>query len=365
MRIAFLSRLNDPYAEVRINFFLSGGSEVYWIVFPIKAKQKQVTGLKIIVLRYFLLNKIPFVKRIIYGRQIRKITQKYKIDIFYIVSALNSYYLHSSKAKRNFLEIEGSDVILGPKKYPFLKYFYRYYWKFADGFTQDSELARDCAMQYMPDNVLNETIEIGIDFTIFNQSVHKGIAREKYNLGTRPVIFHSRFIGTLYNLDVIIKSIPIVKNVFPEVCYMFTGNMEDLETNTKRFIAAEDLWENIIFCGRLDHENEMKYYYADADLMVSIPSSDSSPLSVYEAMAMKVPVIVSELHWLKEKFIPGEHLIAISEINETELAEAIINLLKNESQLDLEGSFRIVYNRINMLSENEKLKQLFIRSLNS
>ena len=63
----------------------------------------------------------------------------------------------------------------------------------------------------------------------------------------------------------------------------------------------------MIFTGRLDHNKEIKYYYADADVCVSIPSSDSSPFSVYEAMATKTPVIVSDLPWVSENFDKNEH----------------------------------------------------------
>jgi glycosyltransferase involved in cell wall biosynthesis len=103
----------------------------------------------------------------------------------------------------------------------------------------------------------------------------------------------------------------------------------------------------------------MKYYNIDADLMVSIPSSDSSPFSVYEAMAVKTPVIVSDLPWFKGKFINGKHLIAVPAQDEMVLAQSIIKLINKEVELDIESAYSIVFNKINMLVENKKLEGVF------
>ena len=363
MKIAFLHQPNDPYTLVRIKYFLSIEQEVLSIVFYNKLKQKEVPGLKTIELPYNPLIRIPFVKRFMYAKEIKRITQKYNIDVFYVISALNSLYLKSSKAKKNFLEIQGSDVLKTPDKFPILKKFYRYYWKFADGMTQDSEIAKNKATAYMPKNILNETIEIGVNFNIFNEKVEQGIVREKYSLKQRPIIFHSRGERPVYNVEIIIESIPLVKKYFKDVCYIFTGNLSSLSKNTVKFIEDNNLKDNIIFTGFIDHSSEMKYYYADADCTLSIPSSDSSPFSVYEAMAMKTPVIVSDLPWFIGKFTPGKHFLTIPDRNTQLLSEATIKMLKNEIQLDLEDAYKIVFNSINMEKENKRLFQLFNKSL--
>ena len=40
MKLAFLHQPNDPYSEVRINYFISKGFDVYSITFPKKSKQR-------------------------------------------------------------------------------------------------------------------------------------------------------------------------------------------------------------------------------------------------------------------------------------------------------------------------------------
>ncbi len=366
MRIAFLHQPNDPYTEVRIKYFLSKGHDVYSIVFFKREKQKCIKGLKIIELPNLILHKIPFMKRIMYGFHIRKYTNNNDIDILYIVSALNSFYLMISKAKQNFLEIQGSDVIRGPKRFPLLGLYYKLFWRFADGITQDSLLAQEKGKEYFPKKkIINEIIEIGVNFSVFNTNIDKGTVRKKNELCNRPIVFHSRGQKSIYNVDVLIESLPIVKKQFNDVCYILTGNKNDFDDRIINIIKEKQLENNIIFCGRLDHVKEMKYYYMDADVTVSIPSSDSSPFSVYESMATKTPVIVTELPWLKGKFISGKHLLAVPVRESTVLAKSIIQLICNPVSLDINEAYQIVHQRINMIRENEKLEKLFERNHNS
>ena len=367
MRIAFLSQPSDPYTRVRLNYFASQGHKVFSIVFHAnsnksfnpKNKQDSISGVEIISLPYHPLASIPFLKRILYAKKIKELTSEYSIDVFCIVSALNSFYLKASNAKHNFIEIQGSDVIRGPRKYPFLRLYYKYFWKFADGIIQDSELARTNGQPFMPENIVNETIEIGVDFSVFNANVEKGLVRKKYNLGDRKIIFHSRNMNKLYNVETIIKAIPIVKKLYTDICFIFTGEIKYLQSNLRKFITDKRITDNIIFVGRLDHIKEMKYFNMDADIMVSIPSSDSSPFSVYESMATKTPTIVSDLPWLKGKFVVGKHISVVKNRDASSLAEKILQLLNNEITLDLDAAYSIVFERINMLSENKKLETLF------
>lgn len=357
MKIAFLHQPNDPYTEVRLKYFVSKGHEVYSLVFPRKVKQKEIEGLHIIEMPSIGVNL--FIKRFAYFSFVRSFTKKNKIEILYTVSALNSFYLKASKAKKNILELQGSDVIVWPRKLPVIKMFYRFFWRNADAITQDSEIAKRSAEPLFPKGIINETINIGVDFSIFNDKVEKGKIRKKYNLKDAPIVLHTRSLKKIYNPEILIRSIIEVKEKFPDVYYLITGTKEMLSVELQKIVTNFDLEKNIIFTGRLDHEKEIKYYYADADVCVSIPSSDSSPFSVYEAMATMTPVIVSDLPWVTENFEKNRHLVVLKKNSSTLLANAIIELVQKSLHLDIESAFQIVNKNINKDLENRKLENLF------
>jgi glycosyltransferase involved in cell wall biosynthesis len=355
MRIAFLHHPNDPYTQVRIKYFVSAGHKVWSIVFANKPPQKPMDGVEIITLPEKQLARIPFGRRLVYGREISRISSELKLDVLYIISALNSYYLKCSNAKRTYLEAQGSDVITSPDKYLFLRFFYRRFWPYADGITQDSELARKNVFKYLPKGIKNQTIEIGIDFNLFNPQVSKGVVRDKFGLGTRPIVFHSRGIKPLYNLETIIKAAAIVKDHLPDVCFVFCGDEKNLSEEGKRLIEEGNVRKNVLFVGWVDHDTEMPYFNADADLLVSVPLTDSSPFSVYEAMATHTPVIVSDLPWVESKFELGKHLFAVPALDAVKLAHTILAQLGNDPQC-VQSAYDKVYEEINMVSENRKLE---------
>jgi glycosyltransferase involved in cell wall biosynthesis len=52
--------------------------------------------------------------------------------------------------------------------------------------------------------------------------------------------------------------------------------------------------------------DELADFYRAADVCVSIPSTDSSPISVWEAMACGSPIVVSDLPWARAELRAGE-----------------------------------------------------------
>ncbi len=361
MKIAFLHQPNDPYTVVRMKYFISKGHEVYSITFP-KPNQEQrgIEGLKIIKLPDLFLNRIFLLKRIIYIWHIHKITKKLRLDILHVVNAQSMILSAFSASKKTVVENQGSDVLRTPQKYPWLRLIYRFFYRFVDAVIQDSKIAHEAGLKYGAPKENNKVIEIGVDFSMFNKNLKKGLARKKLGIiNNEPIVFSSRGMKEIYNIDIIIKSIPKVKKQFPTVKFVFASNYGDLPYEMDEFIKTNNLLDNICYTGWLDHETEMPFYNRDANVVVSVPSSDSSPFSVYEAMATKTPVIVSDLPWLKEKFIPDIDLITVPVRDANALSCKIIEVLNNNSSIKLESAYNIVYEKINMLTQNKRLVDLY------
>lgn len=367
MRIGFLHQPNDIYTPVRMKYFVSRGHEVYSISFPGRNPQARIEGINHIYLPDIFLNRLPFVKRFIYGLNILWITWKYNLDVLHIINALNVFYLICSKASKNVLENEGSDVLVSPAKYPFLKTYYSVFFKYADGIIQDSQLSQIAGMEYYSssNSTPNQVIEIGVDFKIFNKNVERGVARRKLKIGDNPFVFYSRGCSKIYNVETIIKAIPIVKEKFNDVKFVFTGSKDKLNSELLQFITINNLENQVIFCGFLDHELEIKYFYTDADVVISIPISDSSPFSVYESIACYTPVIVSDLPWIKGKFVPDKNILTVPPMDDRILAEHIYQVLEGRINLDLESAYNVVYEKVNMETENSKLELLYSRLLSA
>jgi len=365
LKIAFFHRANDPYTLERIKYFCAQKHEVFSISFSSfnyqEEYQKEIKGVNVIRLRKHIIDKPTFIKRFSHYYELKKILKKIRPNVFHVVSALNLAYLNFDGTFVKVIENQGSDLISTPNKYKFLKPLYKHFYKKVDGIIQDSKLLYECSLNYIPaeKNDYNLIIEIGIDFNIFNETVSKGVVRKRYNLGDRPIIFHSRGISDLYNFDIVLKSIKIVKKVFPDCIYIFTTTLEKLNIKQKEIIISNNLEKNILFVGFQDRYKDLKYFYRDANINLSVPSSDSSPFSVYESMACLTPNIVTDLPWLYNKFIPGSHLITCAIRDEESLAYHSIELLEGKIKVDLKAAQKVVFEQINLFKENQRLENLY------
>ena len=83
--------------------------------------------------------------------------------------------------------------------------------------------------------------------------------------------------------------------------------------------------DRVRLVGHVPYE-AMADYYRAADVCVSIPSSDSSPRSAWEALACGCPLIVSDLPWVHELIVPDRHALVVP-IDAGALADAIDRVL--------------------------------------
>lgn len=363
LKIVFLHRAVDPYTSERIKYFIEKNQNVYSIIFNLGENViLQNDNYNIIKLRRSVLDKIPLTKRFIHYFEIKKILRKIKPDVVHVVNALNLFYLSYKSDFIKVIENQGSDVIYTPEKFKILIPFYRFMYKKVDAVVQDSKTAQEFGIKYgaPKDYSRNKIIEIGIDFNIFNNNVPKGIVRKKYNLDNRQIIFHSRgVVDPIYNIDIVIKSILNVRINFPDCILILTARKEQLSPGLQEFIQNNGLERNILFAGYQDRIKDLKHFYRDADVNISVPLSDSSPFSVYESMACLTPNVVTDLPWLYSNFIPGKHLMVCSVRDERSLTEKINKILNHEHDLDLLSAYNIVCEKINLRKENEKLESFY------
>jgi L-malate glycosyltransferase len=126
--------------------------------------------------------------------------------------------------------------------------------------------------------------------------------RRRLGLGPGPVILSPRSLTPVYNPETILEAFMLVAEARPGVQLV----MKHMGVGTPPLPAAP----NVRFVGHVPYERMASYYQA-ADVCVSIPSSDSSPRSVWEAMACGCPVVVSDLPWVRELIAPGRDALAV------------------------------------------------------
>lgn len=366
MKIAFLDAANSPYTNARIKYLVSRGHQVYYFGLPGMGRQTDPEGVTCIDIGPSPLRKVKYLRLFGNVYTIRRLSQKYKLDVLHIIGLGNCIHVPFSGRTKVVIEHIGSDVLVGPDtKYPKItRGLYKIAYRMASAVVQDSVIAQEAGIRLGAPQSNNMVIEIGVDFSLFNSSVKAGVARRRLGIaGDQKLVFSSRGFAKVYNIDTIIRSIPLVKRKFSTVKYVFCSLYRGLEEQCRQLANELHVQENTIFVGTLDNTEDLALFLRDADVVVSVPSSDSSPLSVYEAMACGTPVIISELPWYQGKFVKDRHLLAVGARNVEALAGSISDILEGRKTLDLEDAYRRVFEFINMETENSKLEGLYRRIL--
>jgi glycosyltransferase involved in cell wall biosynthesis len=143
--------------------------------------------------------------------------------------------------------------------------------------------------------------------------------RAELGLGPGPVILSPRSLTPVYNTETILAAFALVTRARPDAQLV----VKHMGVDDATLPDVADARVHVV--GHVPHERMARYFQA-ADVCVSIPSSDSSPRSVWEAMACGCPVVVSDLPWVHE-LIAAERDALVVPIDAAAVAAALARVI--------------------------------------
>jgi glycosyltransferase involved in cell wall biosynthesis len=168
----------------------------------------------------------------------------------------------------------------------------------------------------------------GVDLQAFSPATtERSETRGAVGLPPGPVILSPRWLRALYNPKVILHAFERVADERDDVTLVLKHlGREEPDLGPMRYP------ERVRIIGEVPYDRLADYYRA-ADVCVSIPSSDSSPRSVWEAMGCGAPCILSDLPWVHELIQDGQHALVVP-IREDAVADAMRRLLSDHALAD-------------------------------
>lgn len=153
-------------------------------------------------------------------------------------------------------------------------------------------------------------------------------------------IKNKSIIGYISNMsyreghDVLIKAFKTISKEVTDAVLLLVGSGRERE-NLEKLVNELGLTKNVIFTGNVDH-SLIKEYYALIDLFVVPRRRDYAadlvtPLKPYEAMGMKIPLLMSDRAALKE-IIGEERGFIFKTEDEEDLAKVAISCLNNQTE---------------------------------
>lgn len=177
-------------------------------------------------------------------------------------------------------------------------------------------------------------VQFGVDASKFKFNTPD--LRYKKSLGLKSndkIIFHPRGLTQLYNTDILIKAFAEIlpRNPGIKLLLLAFNTDNDFVKRLRLLIKELNIQDKVIFINKVSHEEMVKLYNL-SEIIVSIPSSDSSPVSVLEAMACGKKIVLSDLAYVKEWLSPQkDNFFLVKDSNIKTLAKTLDTALNKKS----------------------------------
>jgi L-malate glycosyltransferase len=170
-----------------------------------------------------------------------------------------------------------------------------------------------------------EVVRWGLDLGRFAPGGVRA-ARESLGLAHEgPLVMGVRGLDSLYNPELLLEAFGRVHANRPDAQLLLKHPLEHAPPAVTELVERLGLGGAVVMLGNVPSER-MPDVYRAADVVVSIPSSDSSPRSVWEALACGRPVVVSDLPWARDELVPDRHALLVP-LDAEALAKAIGRVL--------------------------------------
>lgn len=306
MKICYIANSASFHTEKWVKHFLGLGHEVHVITH----ENVNIEGAKIHFVDYSLRN---FFSR---ASKVHRLIREINPDVLHAHQANTcGLYAASMSGYKKVVSAWGSDILVSPEKSRIMRLIVKYVIKHADYMTSDSHYMSEKIVKLGGRAEKIYTFPMGVESFLTNYK-HEFTENNFIN------IISNRRLEEIYNIDIVIKGFAKALEELPNMRLTVAADgskMQELIELSKEL----KIEEKIVFTGRYKAEDIGKMLEENA-IFISIPESDSTSVSLLEAMCCGLFPIVSNLpanlEWVRDK----ENGIVIKESSDDELSRAIV-----------------------------------------
>ena len=335
MKILFLSSAVEALGVHEYRFLrslLQAGYDVTLVSYhpdEVAANVKELAGLKIIHHKPRLLMHL---QRVFYGNRVAhfgKVLRMIKPDIVHAGNVWNYGFLGALSGFHPLLVMPfGSDILLDPIRYPYVKYINRFTINRADMITCDAiTVKKRITTDYGYPEEKIVVFPWGVEFELFHRSDSFSTLRKKLKWDHRIIFITNRHFLPVYGITTFIKAFAEARKHCPAMAAFVIGD-GPLREEVHRLVDELALNDDLHLAGRIKREEMSKYLNA-SDVYVSTSLSDGTSVSLLEAMACGLPVVVTNVptnfEWVGDGI--NGFIVPINDIST--LASKLISIAKD------------------------------------
>lgn len=217
----------------------------------------------------------------------------------------------------------GTDVMKFPHKNFVAKSILKYNFRQADRLCATSNVIREYIAKISPKDV--SVIPFGIDTERFKPAKQESpFGKDQFVIGC------IKSLESIYKIDILMRAFYDLLRLHPNVRLLIIGEGSQ-EQKLKQLATELELGKRVMFTGRVPY-HEIPYHYNMLDALVNISEYESFGVSVAEAMACGVPVVVSNVGGLAE-IVERDEIGLRVPVNDVEATTQALKLLVEDPDL--------------------------------
>lgn len=291
----------------------------------------------------------------------RSIIRKIKPDVTHGLQInLFSYFISLLGLHPFVITPFGGDVLVNPSKSRFAKHMATRCLSHSDLITTDADHIQDTLVSLGADASKIQIVFFATDVKQFSPTPKDELLVETLGIHNCPCVLSLRHLMPIYNIETLIRSIPLVRDKIPAIKYLIVsrGPEEEMLKNLADALGVSDC---IRWLGFLSSAELAKYINL-GDVYVSTSLSDAGlAASTGESMACGLPAVITDFgdnhQWVKD----GVNGYLFPMKDSVALAERIISLIKDPQLMETIGrtNREVIVTRYNWATEMQRMKLLY------
>ncbi len=205
-------------------------------------------------------------------------------------------------------------------------------------------------------HVLQNSINIDLFKPLENQQIREEI-KKSFGVKNRSICYMGR-LSYEKSIDQVIRAFALINKKMPDLNLMLIGDGPE-RPNLEKLAKNLNLNPSIIFTGSLFYNGDLVRALQANDLFISASKSENMPLSVLEAMAVALPMVLVKEKGLAELIKENINGFFTKTDDPADIAEKTLSLL---SSPELLNKFSQGSRQLAMEYSNEKVTDLLIKS---
>jgi glycosyltransferase involved in cell wall biosynthesis len=228
----------------------------------------------------------------------------------------------------------GSDILVDSQKNFLYKWITKHTLKKTSVLIADCDAVSKIAIRFGFTKERIIKFPWGIDLQKFQPGVNNEL-RNQLGWEDKFIILSLRSWEKLYGVDVVVKAFVEAAKSEPDLRLLLlgTGSMKSV---IEKFVADNNMHDRI-FMGGVINQKDLPDYYQASDLYISASYSDGSSVSLMEALASGLPVLVSDIPGNKEWIDQGRNGWLFKTGSVENLTKSMSEIYKNKAHISQVG----------------------------